>query len=378
MEYIRAHALQWKMTLEEILNFISFYWYKNIWEESISFNDVIEFKSKTTLDFFNTLLWLHLESAIKLEIKGQLKSEMGTLNKDLDNHLSHYRYKNNWILGLFYKDGHYNIALLHKDWHTVSKSIKWLDAISYDIVIPRYLFFVLLFSKITEYLWYKNIDRVSFSKNLYKNILEETGWKSSFLWEITLFYNFFDDYIENYRLLIPVLVELEKKKKLYISKVMIKDNYIYIGINKLSDLSEEVLVQASTLIKDNWKWEKWIIQSIEYTKDWVKINSNLWTPKGSAKSEAFLLFVSNYFVENPNKNEVTITDFIDFYEENMDTLLPDIKESKRLKYLILKEDNFRTWYCSTVTEKVLKDYNQDFLEIKRWLIIKKKIEKASS
>lgn len=372
MEYIRTIDLEPNISLDDILNFINFYINKNLWEWYINFDDWIEFKSKYSINLFHTLLLLHLESVITLTIKWQLNNEYWKINKTLEKNIS--KHKNNpWIIWkIFWISWGFNMLSLQNDWINISKDIKYLDCIEYNIKISSNLLFTLLFCKITEYIWYKNIDRERIGEELYEFFYEQTWWKNNYLWEITLFYEFFNDYLKNQRLVWAILIELEKKNKLFISKVFIKDTYVYFKIKKITNLSKELFIETSKIIKDNWKGEKEKIDKIEYTKKWVKINWNIWIPKDSKKSEIFLYILSNYFLKNNESNKISIVEINNFYIENIDKFLFNIEKSKRVKYLKLTEDNIKNSYLKTISKKIKEEYIEDLLEIKRWHIISKK------
>jgi hypothetical protein len=177
--------------------------------------------------------------------------------------------------------------------------------------------------------------------------------------------------MKNKRLILPLLCELESKWNLRISNIKIDGEYIYFELDKILNISAITFINTSIDIK--FKWEKQKISNIEYTKKWIKINSNKWVPKDSIKSETFLIILSNYFYENPELDEILVTDFISYYEDNLERFLIDLDENKRLKYLVLSDKNIKNSYIKTINEKILQDHTEELLQIGRWLIKRKRV-----
>lgn len=367
-------------TLEQVLKFINNYWY--IWPiefNQLSFEDWIEFRWINSIDFFEWLLQLHLESAIDLEIKWQLENEFWRINHKLNKFLNNYLKESQPLLWfLTKKSKYYDIILLRQDFHLIKEDIKNFDSIWFNIRVNWRQFLTLLFCKITEYLGYNWMDINKISKMLYKQIIDETSWKSNYLWNIEIFYKF-DDYLDNKRLVLPILSELENKWNISINNIKIEKEYIYFKISKVIDISEELFYEVWNQIINVWitKSNKWskneTIEKFEYTKDWLLINSKKWTPKDSLKSEIFLRVLSNYFFDSPKSNEILVTDLNSYYLDNINELLFDIEENKRVKYLILNEKNIWNSYIKTINKKFNEDYKDELLQIGRWLIKKKKL-----
>ena len=363
-------------SLEEVLLFIRYYGYQwDIWFNLLEFSDGVEFKSNLTLDFFKALLQLDIENAIRLDIKWQVSNDFWRKNPLLDKELSKYKWKESgfiWMLN--WNNEFYDILNLRMNWDTFKLSVKYPDVIMYDISVRGRHFLTLLFSKITEELWFLDQDREESAKNLYKTIYEKTDNKNNYHDKVELYYKF-EDYLDNRRLFVPILSELQEKGSLKIEDIIIRWEYIHFIVSRIIDISEKLFIETSNAINSTIQSGNiQPIERIEYTKEWVKINWKKWSPADSEKSEVFLLFLSWYFNENPDSYEILLRDFHTYYEDNLDIILEHIDKEKRLKYLTLSGDNIRKWYLDTISKHLSKEYTWDFLEMKRWQIIREKYD----
>lgn len=363
--------------LDQMLTFINYYdltiSYKR--EDLIIKWQWFTFWHKDYLDLFEILMVLHMENVITL-IFYDVGNDNWRINKDLVNLLKEC-VLNEWLSTKFIFsnknnfDWKYDIFEVLSQWDIIKDKIQKYDWFDISVQIKGNPLLNLLFRKITEFIWYSDIDKEYTGRILYNNILEQTWWKFNHLNKIELFYKFEDDYMKEKRLILPLLIELENNWNLLISNIKIDWEYIYFELEKILDISEELFIRVSKDIK--FEWEKQDILKIEYTKDWVKINSNKWIPNESLKSEIFLRVLSNYFYINSEYNEISISELNSYYLENRDELLYDIDKEKRIKYLTLSEKNINNSYIKTINKKVLEDYTKDFLQIGRWVIRRKKI-----
>lgn len=248
-------------SLDEVLNFIDRYWYKSPIEfKNFYFEDGIEFKYKNSLEFFHWLLHLHLESAIDLEIKWNCENEMWRKNKEINNFL-----KENIEIDVISpiklfsstRDKKYSILFIERGIKYFDEHIKYWDYLLFSINIVWYQLLNLLFNKIHHKLGYENIKHRDISQNLYNNILEQTWWKNNFLDKITIFYHFYNDYIKDNRIILPLLSELEEKWKLKIKNIKLEDEYIYFEFDRINDISEKLFIEtADEIIKiSDSKWD---------------------------------------------------------------------------------------------------------------------------
>lgn len=354
-------------SLEQILRFINHYYYE--WEISynnrLNFTDIIEFRGDDYMNLFIALLHIHLESAIDLEIKWQESNELWKINNELKKHLKKYKTSNKWsfLSKFIWEEEWYSILSILLNWDSIKKDINHWDLISFNITINPNAFFTLLFSKITEELWYKQINREKSSKDLYKFIIDLTWWKVNHYDNIEIFYSF-NDFLDNKRLTLPILAELENKWLAKIKNIRLKDNYIYFIIDKITWINEEIIIDIWNRISDTTNPNlKYKVENIAYTDDWIMINWKKWIPKNSEKSEYFLKLLSLYFSKNPNINNISITKFNDFYIQH---------NKENLKYLTLTEKNIENSYIKTINKKFREEYIEDLLQISRWDIIRLK------
>ena len=355
MQYFQTFETKPTISLEQVLWVFHYYWYKgeiNFW--NFGFEDGMEFKWKHNLDYFETLLQLHLESAITLKLSWKIINEFGRRNKDLEKAIKSYQDK-----GIFWKKS-YDLLSLRMNWDIEKEKIKPYDGIWYSVQVNGYRFLELLFCKISHEKWYLDIDRKTVGQNFYSYILDSTGWKNNYNDKIILKYKF-DDYLESRRIVLPLLAELEELWRLKISQISLKDNYISFTLSNILDLSQEIVDETIQKIPGRFfmEWEPREIEKVEYTKEGVKINDVLWKPENSKKTEAFLHLLSLYFEENKNINYIHLKTLCDFYEKNKDKLVDT---------LVLNEKNIKNWYFRTFNTKLSEDYIGNFLQMSRWLI----------
>lgn len=290
----------WPMiTLDQMFYFINLYDLTLSYKRQFVINkwEWYEFWKDIYLELFEILMVLHMENVISLRIF-DVKNTRFKSNKKLINELKNYTDKEPLKLPYtFIKDNDllwkYSIFSIMHNWDFIKWLIKPYDYFDISVEIKGSPFLNLFFIKITEFKWYNNINKEYIWKILYENIIEQTWWKLNYLWKIELFYRFEEDYMKDKRLILPLLCELEWKWNLRISNIKIDGEYIYFELDKLLDLSEEWFIKTSNDIK--FEWEIQDIVKIEYTKDWIIINSNKWIPNDSKKSEMFLRVLSSYF-----------------------------------------------------------------------------------
>ena len=102
----------------------------------------------------------------------------------------------------------------------------------------------------------------------------------------------------------------------------------------------------------NWKE---IIEEIDFVNWCLYINEKKLILNKSEKSEYFLKLLSDYFSENHNEIWISLSDFLDLYEE---------KNDYWYKYLTLSADNIKKSYIKTINNAILLKYDKEILEIK--------------
>ena len=259
-------------SLDEILNFITRYWYKWAFNFShLSIDDNLGFQNWDSLDFLKSLLHLHLESAIDFEIQWWVQNTRGIKNKKIDSFLKDKIRVENWLLSVFanrnwYK--FYDIYSIELHFDYLRQNIKPYDYLSYSINLKWYQFFTLLFCKIHHELWYKNIDTNTVAKDLYNYIYEQTNHKNNHLWTIKIFYPFYKNYLNDNRLVFPLLSELENDLYIKIKDIEILDEFIYFEIERINHISEKLMCKIASKIPD--KWNNTIVA--KYIDDSILIN----------------------------------------------------------------------------------------------------------
>ncbi len=355
MLYFQDYEREPTTSLNQVLWFIRFYGDINeIDFKGFTFEDGIEFKRDFQLDYFESLLQLHLESAINLWFHGQTRNEFWRKNKELEETLKKYLDRD-----LVWKPT-FDLLFLRLNWDSVKDLIKQYDCFWYEIRILGRRFLELMFCKISQDMWYLDMDRKSIAQSLYQYIIDSTDGKHNYNNEIELKYRF-DDYLESRRLVLPVLVEMEELWRLKIDNISIKNEYITFTISNIIDISEKIFQETIEKIPGKFykDWEPKKIEKVEYTQEGIKINDSFWKPKDSQKTEDFLKLLSIYFSENPNIKYIHISKLNDFYEK---------KKSLLKTKLTLNEKNIKNSYMKTFHEKLVLDYEWNFLQMGRWLI----------
>lgn len=305
-------------SLDEILNFIRMYWYKwpyDFW--NLYFEDGIEFKSKYSLDFFHWLLHLHLENAIDLEIKWDCENEMWRKNKKINIFLKENKEESSWMLSNLinwksYK--YYNINNIESNIEYFNQHIKYLDYLLFNIRIKWYQLLTLLFNKIHKELWYENINQKKISENLYKNILEQTWWKNNYLNKITIFYNFFNDYIKDNRIILPIISELENKWNLKIKNIKLENEYIYFEFDRINNISEKLFIELAENIVDSSNTKSKL--ELKYTENnFILNNKNIDFKAKTSKIYQIFLLVFDTF-NKYKKNHVSFDEINNILSKN--------------------------------------------------------------
>lgn len=260
------------ITLDQILKFI----YSNNQLEInskkrtsyIDLGEWFEFKSKLELDLFKTFLNLYLESAIDLKIDW-IWNDNQIENKELKLELNKYIFeddRNFLIRKLFKIETEYNYLEIYDNWEEISKIIKKHDWFDISIIVRWFEFFDLFFRKITEYKWYEDLNKSKVINNLFENISNKLAWEINSSKEIEIFYEL-DNYLENNRLIFPLLKELEKSNNLVINKIILKNNYLFFYLDKFIDFKKSLIQEKlKNIIKEN----KIIV---EYKNDSFYINN---------------------------------------------------------------------------------------------------------
>ncbi len=276
MYYDLPLAVEPTTSLDEVLNFIDYYWHKSPIEfTKFCFNDGVTFKWQRSIEFFKSLLHLHLESAINFDIKWECENEMWNKNKKINDFLNTHIKEESWFLARLinwesYK--YYDIFSIENDFKYFNDNIRDFDYLRHSITINWYSLLTLLFCKIHKELWYKNIDSKTISKNLFNNIKEQTWWKNSHLGKINIFYHFHNDYMQENRIILPIISELEHKGKVKISNIKLEDEYIYFELDRINDISEKLFIDISEKIV-GWKIKPKEI-NISYIEDSFLINNH--------------------------------------------------------------------------------------------------------
>lgn len=331
------------ISLDEILTFI----YNVNWFEInsskktqyIIYWDWFEFKSEKDLSLFYILLKLYFESAIDLGLK-EIWNDNNIINKELKTKIDSYLIKDNRDLiskTIFKIDKEFDIRWIFYDWEDISKIIKKHDWFDISLFIKWYSFFYLLFRKITQYKWYDDLNKNKIINELYENISKKINGEINYSTKIEIFYEF-DNYLENNRLIFPLLKELEENKNLVINKVILKENYIHFYLEKFIDFKKEVILEVSEKIikKDVIKFE--------YKNEAFYINNEK-IPFDSKNTKIFHLyrFIFDAY-KKFNKNHLSYVELEKFFDENWE------------KYLKIKRDFFIN-YDSKI-RKSLQDKNK--------------------
>ncbi len=228
-----------------------------------------EFKSEKDLDLFQLFIKLHLESIISLSLKQVWNDNLinnPSLKKELDKYIK--KDERNIILRIFFKlQKEYDFELIYENWENISQLIKKHDGFDISLWVNGIYFFDLFFINITQYKWYDDLNKNKIINELFENISKKINWEINYSKQIEIFYEF-DNYLENNRVIFPLLKELEENKNLVISKVILKENYIHFYLEKFIDFKKEVLLEVSKKII-----KKEIIK-VEYKNKIIKINND--------------------------------------------------------------------------------------------------------
>ncbi len=131
-------------------------------------------------------------------------------------------------------------------------------------------------------------------------------------------------------------------------------------IDKTSDFLDIVFSKKREYKKDkNWKE---IIEYIDFFENKLYINEELFTLDKSTKSWYFLKLITQYFSKEENISDISLSDFVDFYEKQSK------KDWQDYDYLTLTNDNIKNSYIHTINTNVLKKYNKGILEMEDYYI----------
>ena len=355
MRYSHTYETEPTISLEQVLWFITYYGDINeIDYKWFIFEDGIEFKRTFHQDYFESLMLLHLENVIYLWFHWQTKNEFWRKNKELEKTLKQYQDKDAFWKAMF------DLTSFHFDWDVIKNQIKQYDCFGYEIKVNWRRFLELMFCKISQEMWYLDMDRESIVKKLYQYITDSTNGKHNYNDEIVLSYRF-DDYLKSRRLILPLLIEMRELWRLKISNISIKNDYIIFSIRNIIDISEEELIKVVNQIPGKFymNWESKKIEKIEYTQEGIMINDQKWKPKDSQKTEDFLKLVSMYFYENPKIKYIHINTIQEFYTKKKKLINSE---------LTLNEKNIKNSYMKTFKEKLSDDFTWTFLQMSRWVI----------
>lgn len=319
------------ISLDEILQFLSSYHYAildsknrtNIynWDK-----DWFEFKSEKDLDMFYIFLKLYYESAIDLEINA-LWNDNQRINQELSKKLKKYlQVDNRDIISkvLLKTKKQYDIRGIFEDWNEISKYIKTYDWFYLSLRINSSSFLHLLFRKITQYKWYDNLNKKLIINELYENISKKIDNDKNSSKRIEIFYDF-DDYLENNRLVFPLLKELEENKNLVIDKIILKENYIHFYLEKFIDFKKDIILKISEKII-----EKEVIK-VEYKNETFYIN-NEEIPFDSKDTKIFHLYRFIFDAYNQyERNHLNYEQLEKYFEKNWQN------------YLKIKKDFFKNY-----------------------------------
>lgn len=306
-----------------------------------------EFKSEKDLDLFQLFLKLHLESIISLSLK-QVWNDNLINNPSLKKELDKYIIKDDRdiISRTFFKlQKEYDFELIYDNWESISQLIKRHDWFDISLHINWYSLLYLLFRKITQYKWYSDLNKKLIINELYENISKKIDNDKNSSKRIEIFYEF-DNYLENNRLIFPLLKELEENKNLVIDKVVLKENYIHFYLEKFINFKKEVITELSEkIIKKD-------IIKFEYKNDEFYINNEaIYFDSKNTKIFHLYRFIFDAYIKF-NKNHLSYIELEKFFDENS------------ANYLKIKRDFFIN-YDSKI-RKDLQTKNKDIQE-KFWI-----------
>jgi len=339
------------ISLDEILQFLSTYHYIILDSKNrtkiYDYWEWFEFKNTNNIDMFYIFLKLYYESAIDLHVTG-FWNENGKKNKELEKTLKQYIDENtsgivsNVLLKI---KKSYDIGWIFEDWKFISSKINKWDSFDIELRINSLNFFHLLFRKITQYKWYSDLNKKLIINELYENISKKIDNDKNSSKRIEIFYEF-DNYLENNRLIFPLLKELEENKNLVIDKVVLKENYIHFYLEKFINFKKEVITELSEkIIKKD-------IIKFEYKNDEFYINNEaIYFDNKNTKIFHLYRFIFDAYIKF-NKNHLSYIELEKFFDENS------------ANYLKIKRDFFIN-YDSKI-RKDLQTKNKDIQE-KFWI-----------
>lgn len=339
------------ISLNEVLTFIySINWFEinsSKKTQYIMYWDWFEFKSEKDLKLFYIFLKLYFESAIDLALK-EIWNDNNIINNGLKEKLNEYLLKDDRdiLTKIIFKiDKEYDFEWFFYNWEEISKIIKKHDWFDISLHINWYSLLYLLFRKITQYKWYSDLNKKLIINELYENISKKIDNDKNSSKRIEIFYEF-DNYLENNRLIFPLLKELEENKNLVIDKVVLKENYIHFYLEKFINFKKEVITELSEkIIKKD-------IIKFEYKNDEFYINNEaIYFDNKNTKIFHLYRFIFDAYIKF-NKNHLSYIELEKFFDENS------------ANYLKIKRDFFIN-YDSKI-RKDLQTKNKDIQE-KFWI-----------
>lgn len=299
-----------------------------------------EFKSERDLDLFQLFLKLYLNSTINLSLR-QIWNDNWINNPSLEKELNKYIKEDDRDIisrTIFKLQKEYDFELIYENWESISQLIKKHDGFDISLWVNGIYFFDLFFINITQYKWYDDLNKNKIINELFENISKKINGEINYSKQIEIFYEF-DNYLENSRLVFPLLKELEDNKNLTIDKVVLKENYIHFYLEKFIDFKKEIIIEVSEkIIKKD-------VIKVEYKNDSFYIN-NEEIPFDSKDTKIFHLYRFIFDAYNHHeKNHLNYEQLEKYFDENWQN------------YLEIKRDFFKN-YDSKI-RRSLQDKNKD-------------------
>ncbi|MDD3144760.1 MAG: hypothetical protein PHV23_01470 [Candidatus Gracilibacteria bacterium] len=236
---------------------------------------------------------------------------------------------------------------IYDNWNEFNSKVPPFTVLKGNIKILSSIFFDILFNLI-----YKEEKDFLLKdvRELYENIISETGGKTNYEREIKIFYDL-KNYINNKSSIYPILYELHERCILNILKIEIKDGYLYFILNYLNTLSLAKFEEAYNIVKRK------VADIAIFKDDNLYINGEKIDFRNKETKKTFNLIKLFFELQQDNKNHK-----IKFEE------LEEIYNRKKYKWLLKSKFKYAD------LRKTIGDFNNRIFtkyNIKTFIVVNK-------
>lgn len=348
-------------TIERVVSFIGEYYWYNI-DYSSKHHKLIDweysFNKDSRYQWFKDILALNYIWAINLDILNFDSRENGDISTNIDID------KNNLNFDCNRED------YLYKNYDNYVNNIELHSSLSVFVSIIPYMFMNGLMKIIFQEKDISKLPNYKILDELVERIKSEINWKSSYLWDIEVFYDFWN-YIDTKSSIYPILYELQERKIVKIKEIELKDWYIIFKLNKINDINS---INKKEIINLFWSTDKLKILDNKLSKEVVSINLKLdfknWFIKNNwniiiklTKSEKEILFELNktkkeWWISKENLRVLTNKPTDNALNQSIKGLKNKLSNSYVKDYIVIDYKKWEKVYYLTwkYFEKVEKKY----------------------